>query len=254
MCSVTDKLTVNMDRLFAFRQSDGTTWRLRLFYGKWFEFCDDRWLRVDERYLDHVWYLQHDQWLVLGHPCETLNYTQKSFYYLAFELLPMWDLLLQKHTYSSKVIKDWSHYGCTRSLGDVGNCSMAMTLQLCHSIRHRLGASELWELKQRNKEHASDQLEAIMGLRELDPNWKAAGNCVDHCCAITFEVWDKHYEADETRLSSLLGLRDLVDHVIWHRNTELIIKRRAETRAGGHTALYRKLPIEVVLKLIVSYC
>ena len=129
-----------------------------------------------------------------------------------------------------------------------------MTSQLCHGIRHLLGASELWELKQRNQEHASDQLEAIMGLRDLDPNWKAAGNCVDHCCAITFEVWDNHYEADEESLSSLLGLRDLVDHVLRHRDFKLRIEKRTASRVGRHTAFYRKLPIGAVLKVIASNC
>ena len=116
-----------------------------------------------------------------------------------------------------------------------------MMLQLCHSISPLIGASALWYLKQVIQEHASDPLEAIMGVRELDPNWIDAGNCVGQCCVTTFEVWANHYDADVKSLSSLLGLRGLVDHVTWHRNFKLRIEERNASRAGCHTALYRKI-------------
>ena len=93
-----------------------------------------------------------------------------------------------------------------------------------------------------------------MGLRVLDSNWEAAGDCVDHCCAKTYEVWREHWEDDEANLSDRLGLRALVEGLILHRITSKSIQSRAETRVGGRIALYRKLPIEVVLNLIVSYC
>ena len=44
-------------------------------------------------------------------------------------------------------------------------------LQLCHSISPLLGASALWYLKQVNQEHASEELEAIMGCM----NWFPTG-------------------------------------------------------------------------------
>ena len=83
-------------------------------------------------------------------------------------------------------------------------------LQLCHSISLLLGASTLWYLKQVNQEHASEELEAIMGVHELASNWIVVDNSVGQCYVTSFEVWANHYLAVVKILSSLLGLRGLV--------------------------------------------
>ena len=257
MCPVTGKHTVNMDRLFSFRQADGTVWSLRLCAGNWFEFCGDQWQPVDEGYLQLEWYFQEGHWLILKHPLERWDYTQKCFYRLAFELLPEWDTYLQGESYRRDVVKQWSHYGATVKYQDVGNKTMWMTLRLCHGIRYRLGAYELCEFTKRNEEHASDQLEAMMGLRVLDSNWKAAGDCVDQCCAKTHELWTAHWEFREKDLFERLRLQALVDDVICHRMSSMIIQSRAESRVGCHIfllELHRKLPIENVMNRIKSYC
>ena len=265
MCSVTDKPTVNMDRIFAFRQSDESIWRLRLRFGQWFEYRGDQWQRVDEGYLKQHWYLEDGHWLILKNPRDTWNTTQRCFYHLAFELLPEWNKFLHCAYKTRNIIKQWSHHGQT-VLGDVGNKSMAMTLQLCHRIRWRLGAYPLFQFIERNPEKASDQLEAIMGFREavprsdelkqvmgvevLDPKWMAAAECVDHCCTVTHLVWCEHWYDDEALLSDRLGLSSLVEGLSTWEN----IQSRARTRSGVRVALYRKLPIECVMGRITSYC
>ena len=143
---------------------------------------------------------------------------------------------------------------------------MAMTLQLCHRIRLRLGACPLYQFIRRNAEKASDQLEAIMGfrvavpesdqlqqvmrVRVLDPKWRAAGHYVDHCCSVTYLVWYEHWDDDEAQLSDRLGLSSLVEGLSTWEN----IQSRARTRSGVRVALYRKLPIECVMGRITSYC
>ena len=265
MCSVTDKPTVNMDRIFAFRQSDGTIWRLRLRFGQWFEYRGDQWQRVDEGYLKQHWYLEDGHWLILKNPRDTWNTTQWFFYTLAFEVLPEWNMILDRADKSRDIIKQWSHHGQTR-LGDVGNKSMAMTLQLCHRIRSRLGAGPLYQFTGRKAEKAADQLEAIMGfrvavpesdqlqqvmrVRELDPRWRAAGHYVDHCCSVTYRVWYEHWDDDVAQLSDRLGLSSLVEGL----STWDDIQSRARTGTGVRVALYRKLRIECVMRQIMSYC
>ena len=108
-------------------------------------------------------------------------------------------------------------------------------LQLCHSISPLLGASALWYLKQVNQEHASEELEAIMGVHELVSNWIDAGNSVGQCYVTTFEVWTNHYLAVVKILSSLLGLRGLVDYAPRAGVTLLF----AEKIAGCQSAPYR---------------
>ena len=54
-----------------------------------------------------------------------------------------------------------------------------------------------------------------------------------------------------------LGLQALVDDVIRHRMSSMIIQSRAESRVGCHIfllELHRKLPIENVMNRIKSYC
>ena len=144
---------------------------------------------------------------------DALDATQLAFYCLAFDVLPMWDRMLQAGTFNRAEIKGWSHLGETKKYGDVGNRSMSMTLNLCFSIRRSLGASSLWELERRNMEHASDQLEAIMGLRELDPAWRPFGDFADCCCTKTWEAWDGSETWSVVTLRDVLGLDDLVRQV-----------------------------------------
>ena len=74
-------------------------------------------------------------------------------------------------------------------------------------MRHRAGELELEQLKNRSQETASDQLEAIMGLRDRAAgNWIAAGDCVDRCCSATHEAWTLNSNTDIETLSSTLGL------------------------------------------------
>ena len=68
---------------------------------------------------------------------------------------------------------------------------MQLVLNLCHALRAHCSEPELWELTSRNQEHAADQLEAIMGLRVIDPRqWEFAGNVVDLACCAAYEVWN----------------------------------------------------------------
>ena len=142
-----------------------------------------------------------------------LDARQVAFLELSLDLLPMWDTMLGSARFGRGIIKSWSHSGATSTYLDVGNWAMAMTLDLCHSIRRSLGVPELYELTSRNQANASDQLEAIMGLRLLDERWREWGDVVDLCSTETFASWNRVPEFTVPQLCAYLRLDALVGQV-----------------------------------------
>ena len=85
---------------------------------------------------------------------------------LTFHILPTWNVMLSLGRFTKAIVTQWSKEDWWTSHGGADKKTMFMTLQLCYRMRHRAGEPELEQLKNRNQETASDQLEAIMGLRD----------------------------------------------------------------------------------------
>ena len=150
------------------------------------------WAIVQDTYLNQPWCIWHGTWQVFDLDTEVrgLDHMQTAFYMLAFEVGPRWDCMLADGAVSRSTIKGWGLNGATRSLGDVGNQCMHLTLQLVHVVRAQSQEPLLWELASRNHQNAGDQLEAIMGLRDLDPrNYQNAGDVVDTACCSVYNAW-----------------------------------------------------------------
>ena len=156
----------------------------------------------------------------------------------------------------SATIKGWSHDGATRSLGDVGNQCMHMALHLVHSVRARSSESELWEFTSRNQEHAADQLEAIMALRDLDPRWRRAGDVVDTVCCAVYHAWKSlRYSCHHIVLGQQLQLELVVSRRCKCQEAQAQMRRRC---FGHHVyaALYRKnlscSVLQIIVRLVVA--
>ena len=113
--------------------------------------------------------------------------------------------------------------GGTRKYGDVSNRVMALVVDMALQVhkRSRCRGIGLWEIKKRNPEHKADVLEAVMGLREMQPttNWVNWGNLVDDICTDVFEAWQSPELRDLwdprvfiSSMRKLFGIDDLFEY------------------------------------------
>ena len=215
------------------------------------------WAIVEDTYLNQPWCIWHGTWQVLDLPLEVrgLDQIQTAFYLLAFEVAPPWDDMLAREKYRRYDIKGWSYHGETRSFGDVGNRCMQLTLQLVHWVRAHCQEPLLWELYRRNQEHAADQLEAIMGLRDLHPhNWELAGDVVDAACCATYNAWDAlSHDYNVAPVTQYLNL----EHVVSRRREVQEARAQRRRRCLGqciYAALYRNLQRRwSIIQIIVRF-
>ena len=216
------------------------------------------WVIVEAGYLNQPWCLWHGAWYVLDQRTEVLglSWTQRSFYLLAFVIGPQWDAMLSSGRFSKYTIKGWSYHGATGDHGDVGNATMQLTWTLVHEVRASCHEYELYEIARRNQEHAADQLEAIMGLRTLYPEfWKEAGDVVDIACSATYKAWNEMSHAfNAFALREFLQLRQVVARRNEIQQLGAQMRRRSSCQAF-YTALYRTLKGRwPILMIIVRYC
>ena len=238
-------------------------WEMQLLGGRWYaRACPDgadpgEWASVEDTYLNQPWCIWHGTWQVfdLDTQVRGLDNIRTAFYLLAFEILPQWDGMLARGDYSRCTIKGWSYHGAARTLGDVGNRCMQLTVELVHLVRELVQESQLWEILRRNQEHVADQLEAIMGLRELYPaNWGHAGDIVDTACCATYNVW---FSLSHVYNAVPVAAELHLEHVVSRRKEVQQVHAQAHAqrlRDFIYPALYRKLKgRRSVLRIIVCF-
>ena len=248
---------IQLDRMFHYQSNDGSCWQLWLHNGCWFQRHGDGWVRVPASYLNQLWHFKNGCWAIQPNKYQGLTNAQCAFEQLAFDLLPFWSrTILESPNYRAADVKGWSYHGATRRHGDVGNRCMHMVVELCEWLRFTRGHQSLWELQRRNCEHRSDQLEAIMGLRDIDPRWRYAGDVVDVACSATYEAWAFDVDASVVlqRLVQRLDLEGLVRRLREY-DEFLVNRQRAMLIQACHVAFHKKLQARRCIMLcIVQFC
>ena len=172
---------------------------------------------------------------------------------LADLLLPYLNSILESGEWRARTVKEWSHHGATRKYGDVGNRCMMLIVDTALELNRRVGVPRCWQVEQRNMEHKADLLEAVMGLRELNPttHWAAWGDMVDDICTDVHEAWSSPELVnvwDQTVLTQALFARfGLDDFCAWHYQAA-----KSKSRMAAHAALQLRLRMDLV-KLICRF-
>ena len=133
---------------------------------------------------------------------------------------------------------------------------MSMVVDLRRWLRRRRGELPRVEFQRRNSEHVGNQLEAIMGLRDIDPTWEYAGDVVDVACSATYEAWafDVDLSVVLQRLVQRLDLEGLVRRLreyeeIYDKRQRMMLIQRC------HVAFHKKLQARRCIMLcIVQFC
>ena len=161
-----------MSRSWTYSWTEGDSeWTLLLENGVWYFIGTDGIRRlVDTAAANNVKYYYSaalGQWCDLDAHPRSLQCTQWQG--LATILLPYLNSILESGEWRARTVKHWSHYGATRRYGDVGNRCMMLVVDMALELNRRVDVPRCWEVEQRNMEHKADLLEAVMGLRVLNP-------------------------------------------------------------------------------------
>ena len=242
--------------IYTLKEGDATQkWILLLKDGVWFSIDADGVRRlIDMTAASKVKYYYNavsDRWCDLD--ANPNSHQRTQLLSLATDLLPHLNSILASRQWMAKTVKHWSHYGVTRRHGDVGNHCMSLVVDMALELNRRLNVPRCWEVEQRNPEHKADLLEAVMGLRELNPTtpWAAWGDMVDNICTDVYEAWNSPELVnvwDETVLIQVLLARfGLDDFFAWRYQAA-----KSELRMTVHTALRPRLGT-VLVELICRF-
>lgn len=128
-----------------------SVWTLLLENGVWFFIGADG-IRHPMHYYSNVkYYYKHGVWCDLDEHQHSFQCTQWQF--LATQLLPHLNSILESGEWRAKTVKHWSHYGCTRRYGDVTNRCMMLVIDMALELSRRVGLPGCWEVERRNMEH-----------------------------------------------------------------------------------------------------
>jgi len=176
---------------------------------------------------------------------------------LATGLLPYLNSILESGEWRSGSLSNEYRrartVGAIRRYGDVGNRCMMLVVDMALELNRRVDVPRCWEVERRNMEHKADLLEAVMGLRVLNPttHWAAWGDMVDDICTDVHEAWSSPELVnvwDQTVLTQALFARfGLDDFCAWHYQAA-----KSKSRMAAHAALQLRLRMDLV-KLICRF-
>ena len=234
-------------RSWTYRWTDGYNedfeWTLLLEDGVWWYICADG-TRMPYRITEgkHFYNAAINHWYDIDTLTLPRSRWRTQWVELATVMLPRLNSILESGEWRARTVKQWSHHGGTRRYGDVGNRCMALIVDVALQLNLRLTGKRCWEVERRNMEHKADLLEAVMGLRELQPTsaWVAWGDLVDEICTVVHEAWSSPELVnvwDQTVLThELLGRFGLDDFCAWHHQAA-----KSRSRVSAHAALQRRL-------------
>jgi hypothetical protein len=180
-------LQVGRRRFWPYRWTEGgaiSEWTLLLENGVWFFIGTDG-IRHPMPYYSNVkYYYKLGRWCDLDAHQHSFQCTQWQC--LATKLLPHLNSILESGEWGAKTVKHWSHHGCTRRYGDVGNRCMMLVIDMALELNRRVQGPCCWEVERRNMEHKA------LGF----PKWSLFKMlCIQmvHCSRkniFCFEKWD----------------------------------------------------------------